>query len=226
MLPDPVPFPSKDPIVVKIHYPAISVLKDTKLRFWGVVFGGEDVRIRARAAALYPNQTTTIEGQPIANVVPPANFGFRFDPLPLRVPIQIVVDVRDKAGRVARDVVNLIAVGPPVTAFDFTIDAVDNRTSSCAVYAYGSANTSGSTLASPTDLTVGGQTVAGSDTIPNEWWDWAVKYDLPADFPHGSGTLRVKRAIATTPPQSKLESQGIIISECGEPEDPDTGGVG
>ncbi len=225
MLPDPVPFPPKDPLVVKIHNPAIFVIKSTKVRIWGITFGGDEVRLRARAVALRPNRTTIIEGEPITAVVPPASFGFLFDPLPLQVPIQIVVDARDKDGRSARDVVNLIAVGLPVTAFDITIDAVDNRSQGCDVYAYGSANASGSTLDAPTDIRLSGQTVNGSDATPSEWWDWAVRFGVPPDFPHGSATLRVTRTVVTqSGNETNQKSTGVEISDCGVP-DPDTNGI-
>jgi len=223
--PDPVAFPSPDPLVVKIFSETIFLLKDDKLRIWGVTFGGDDVRIRARAVARKPHRTTIIEGIPIGFPIPPADFGFDFTSLPQKMPIQIVVDARDNAGRVARDVINLVAI-KPVAAFDITIEEVDVRSDSCAVTAYGTANVAGSTVDTPTDIQAPGHTVNGSDSAANEWWDWAVTYPLPETFPEGAATLRVKRTIIVGGvPQPDTASKSITVGPCGEPEDPDTGGT-
>lgn len=226
MQPDPVAFPAPDPLVVKIFKDPIFVHKETKLRIWGVTFGGEDVRIRARAVARKQHITTIIEGIPIGFPIPPADFGFDFTGLPVKFTIQIVVDAFDKAGRVARDVINLYTAAHP-SAFDISLDAVDIRSDSCDVNAYGTANVAGSTVDTPTDITAPGHTVNGTDSIPNEWWDWAVKYAVPATFPQGAATLRVKRTIIVGgAPQSDSASQNITIGPCGEPEEPDTNETG
>ncbi len=226
MQPDPVAFPSPDPLVVKISSKTIFLLKDNALRIWGVTFGGEDVRIRARAVARKPHRTTIIEGIPIGFPIPPADFGFDFKDLPQKIPIQVVVDARDKSGRVARDVINLIAIKPE-SAFDITIEEIDNRSDSCAVTAYGTANEAGSTVDTPTNITAPGHTVNGSDSVANEWWDWAVTYPLTESFPEGAALLRVKRTVMIGGvPQSDTASKSITIGPCGEPEDPDTSGTG
>jgi hypothetical protein len=223
--PAPVPYPAEDPLVVKLYGEAIFVLKDSKLKVWGVTFGGEKkVKVRARVVARTADRTMVIEGQPIANPLPPADFGFSFDPVPLRTPLQIVLDAWDKTGRTARDIANFVAVGAPKEQFNIDIDMVDNRSSGCSVYAYGTANMGGSYVADVTNITAGGKTVAGSAIAANEWWDWAVHYPVPEDFPLGGATLKVTCKVDTSSgTETDTDSRPITIDKC-KPPDTGTGG--